>query len=429
MSTLLKNTVVVDLQSPYHGQTVDIRIQDDQIVEIGSDLEASKTEDVYDLGGASISPGWVEMHSDFADPGFEERESLVSGAMAALRGGFSTVCITPNTHPVIQSKSDIEYIYSKGASLPVNLFPIGALSKNLEGDEMTEMYDMFSSGAVAFSDGKKPVANPNLLKMALQYAIPHEMTVVNFPFEPRLAVGGQVNEGHVGTYLGMKGIPNLSEELMVARDIELLEYSGGKLHLSSISTRGSVERIRAAKAKGLNISCDVNVYNLVLIDEVVSEYDALFKVLPPIRSEDDRLALIEGVVDGTVDAVAVDHIPFDEEHKKCEFQNASFGMAYIEHAFGLYGAQLSNHISLERWVQCLTQGPREAYGLGTISILEGSPAELTVFSPDEEWSDNKMNVESAAWNQPFIGQVLKGRAKGVYNKGWYTTSSVEAAQN
>lgn len=418
-SILLRSARVIDTRSPYHNSVVDILIKDEQIVGIGENLEVDDTTIVHDLSGASISPGWVEMHSNFADPGFEEREHIISGANAALKGGFSTVCLTPSTSPIIQSKSDIEYIYAKAQGTPINLFPLGALSKNMAGEEMTEMYDMFGAGAVGFSDDKNPVKNPNLLRMALLYAKPHEMPVVDFPFEPLLASAGQMNEGHTGTYLGMKGIPNLSEELVVARDLELAAYTEGHIHLSSISTKGSVNRIRTAKENGIHVTCDVNLYNLILTDEVLKEYDSMYKVLPPLRSTEDKEALIAAVNDGTIDAIAVDHIPFDVENKKCEFEHASFGMAYLEHAFGLYGSHLSESISLERWVECVAHGPRDAYNLGAIEMVEGSPAEFTIYNENTAWTDDASNIASLAYNQPFTGKSLKGKVIGIFNKGEY----------
>lgn len=418
MSTLLRNVKVVDPRSPYHNSVVDIFISDEQIKAIGEELDVEASE-VIDLQGMSVSPGWVELHSNFADPGNEERENLESGSAAALKGGFTTVCTSPDTAPAVQSKSDIEYVYSRAERFPINLFPMGALSKNLKGEEMTEMFDMFSAGAVAFTDDIHPVRNPNLLKMSLLYAKPEGMPIVDFPFEPALANEGQMNEGHTGTYLGMKGIPNLSEELIVARDLEILAYTEGHLHLSRISTAGSVERIRKAKANGLHVTCDVNLYNLLLTDSALHDYDSMFKVLPPLRSEDDRKALIEAVNDGTIDAIAVDHIPFDVEKKKCEFQNASFGMAYIEQAFSLYITELANDISLDRWVQCVAHGPREAYALGTIDIVEGAPAELTIFDTETDSTLDRNNTASIAYNQPFLNKPTHGKVFGIFNKGSY----------
>lgn len=422
-ATILRNVRVIDPRSPYHDQVVDIHVSDDQIQAIGANLPDQKGAEEIDLQGMMLSPGWVEMHSDFADPGSEERENLISGSSAALRGGFSTVCLSPSTKPIIQSKSDIEYIYAKAQATPINLFPIGALSQDLKGVEMTEMFDMFSAGAVAFSDDVHPITNPNLLKMALLYAKPNEMTIVDFPFEPNLAVGGQMNEGHTGTYLGLKGIPNLSEELIVARDLELLEYTEGHLHLSRISTKGSVERIRQAKQRGLHVTCDVNLYNLLLTDSALHDYDSMYKVMPPLRGEEDRAALIAAVNDGTIDAIAIDHIPMDVEKKKCEFQNASFGMAYLEHAFGLFGAELLKEISINTWIERLTHGPRESYGLGSIEIVEGSPAEFTIFDTTTGWSDQSLaDTGSLAYNQPFIGKPLVGKVFGVFNKGQYVST-------
>lgn len=416
-STLLRKVRVVDTRSPYHDQVVDIRIQDEQITSIAESIEPLKGENTIDLEGYNVSPGWVEMHSDFADPGNEERENLQSGAAAALKGGFSSICITPGTRPVIQNKSDIEYIYGKSAQLPVNLLPLGALSRDMAGEEMTEMYDMHLSGAVAFSDDFNSIDNPNLLKMALLYGKPNQLTIVNFPFEKRLASGGQMNEGHTATYLGLKGIPAMSEELMVSRDLEVLSYTEGHLHISRVSTAGSVDRIRKAKANGYHVTCDVNLYNLLLVDSALHEYDSVYKVLPPLRTEEDRLALIEGVNDGTIDAIAVDHTPMDVEHKKCEYQNAAFGMAYIEQAFGLYGSELTKSISLEKWVECLSHGPRESYGLGQVNVVEGSPAELTVFDPNHAWTSHQNDSSSLAYNQPFLNKPLMGKAFGIFNKG------------
>ncbi len=423
-ATILRNVSVCDPRSPYHGQVVDIKVADDQILAIGESLEAAKGDIEHDLQGLNVSPGWVELHSNFGDPGNEERESIISGSMAALKGGFSTVCLSPSTEPILQSKSDIEYIYAKSQNVPVNLFPIGALSKGLKGEEMTEMFDMYSAGAVAFSDDLNSIQNPNLLKMALLYAKPNGMTVIDFPFEKQLASGGQMNEGHTGTYLGLKGIPNLSEEMIVGRDLELLEYTEGHLHISRISTKGSVERIRAAKNKGLHVTCDVNLYSLILTDAALHDYDTNYKVLPPLRSEDDRKELIAGVLDGTIDAIAVDHIPMDIEQKNCEFQNSAFGMAYLEHAFGIYGTELKKDIPIEVWVEKLAHGARESYGLGTIEIVEGAPAEFTLFDTDTNWSDaERAETESIAFNQPFIGKPLSGKVFGIFNKGFYASNT------
>ncbi len=418
-TTLLRNVRIVDTHSPYHNEVVDIRVQDEQIVAISHSLASQDNETEIDLEGLSLSPGWVELHSDFAEPGHEERETLQSGSNAALKGGFSSVCISPSNQPATQSKSDIEYFYGRAQQLPINLLPIGCLSRDQKGEEMTEMFDMHIAGAVAISDDFRPIDNPNLLRMALLYAKPNDITVVDFPFEEKLAAGGQMNEGHTATYLGLKGIPNLSEEMNVARDLELLAYTEGHLHLSRISTAGSVDRIRKAKAGGLHVTCDVNLYNLLLVDSALHSYDSEFKVLPPLRSEEDRKALIEGVLDGTIDAIAVDHKPMDVERKKCEFQNADFGMAYIENAFGLYGADLMSEIPIERWVECVTHGPRDAYGIGSVSIVEGAPAEFTIFDTQTAWTLTKDSASSIAYNQPFLNKPLQGRAFGIFNKGQY----------
>ncbi|MCT4622021.1 MAG: dihydroorotase, partial [Schleiferiaceae bacterium] len=327
------------------------------------------------------------------------------------------VVLTPQTQPVLQSKDGIEYIYRKADEQSIHLLPLGATTKNLEGKELSELYDMHQSGAVGFYNGKNSIENPNVQKLALLYARTFNAPVFTFPNQKNLSENGQMNEGETSTYLGLKGLPSLSEEITIQRDIYLCEYCESAIHFTSISSAKSVELIREAKARGLNVTCDVNLYNLVLTDEELTSYDTRYKVLPPLRTNDDRLALIEGLKDGTIDAIAVDHIPQDIELKKCEFEHAAFGMRGLETALGLYGKQLAETLGWENWVNWISHNPRNILGSSQISINNGSIAELTLFNPNADWKIDIKSLKPTSENNPFYKSDLKGKAFGIVNKG------------
>jgi dihydroorotase len=413
MKHLFTQVNVVDTSSPYHGETVNILIEADQIVAIGAEVTDAKAK-IIEGNGACISPGWVELHSNFCDPGYEEREDLKSGAKAAARGGFTSVVLTPATNPVIQAKADIEYLLKKGDDTAINIYPLGALSRNLQGQELTEMYDMAQAGAVGFYDDKHAIKNPNLLKLAMLYTREFAPIMVH-PRHPDLTEGGQMNEGPTSTYLGLKGIPAFAEELTIARDLFIAEYTARGLHFAGISTKGSVELIRQAKARGLAVTADVNFYNLILTETALKEYDTNFKVNPPLREQEDVDALLEGLKDGTIDAIAIDHVPQDVERKRCEFDLASFGMAAIESAFTALHPAIAQ-IGLATAIEKLTHGPRAVLNLPKIRIAEGSIAELTVFNPDALVNSTHAKPLSLAANNPFWGKPGKGGVLGIFNK-------------
>jgi dihydroorotase len=414
MKHLFKHVQVVDSKSPYNGQAVDILIDNDQIIAIGEDLEDSNAK-IITLENASVSPGWVELHSNFCDPGFEEREDIESGASAAASGGFTSVCLVASTNPVVETKADIEYLIKKGDATALNIYPLGAVSVGLKGEQLTEMYDMHRAGAVGFYDDKEAILNPNLLKLAMLYSKEFAPIMVH-PRHPDLTAGGQINEGATSTYLGLKGIPAFAEELMIARDLYIARYTNASLHFAGVSTKGSVDLIREAKERGQSVTADVNFYNLILDDSLLGEYDTNFKVNPPLREREDIDALIEGVKDGTIDAIAIDHIPQDIERKRCEFEHAAYGMAAIECAFGLL-APLVKTVGIEKLINKLTYGPRSVLDLPKVSIIEGSIAELSFFNPKQNWTLERKAAKSRAANNPFIGQELEGRVLGTFNKG------------
>ncbi|MBT8395184.1 MAG: amidohydrolase family protein, partial [Bacteroidia bacterium] len=352
--------------------------------------------------------GWFDSSVCFGEPGFEERETIKNGLETAAYSGFSAVAVNPNTNPVIDSNADIAFLQSKAKGHGVALYPIGSLTKGSQGKELAELYDMQNAGAVAFNDYKSSTSNSNLLKLALQYASGFNGLVCSFPQNNSIAGIGVMNEQEMSTSLGLKGIPNLSEELQIVRDLFLLEYTNGKLHIPTISTAKSVELIREAKAKKLNVSCSVAVHNLCLSDSLVSEFDTRYKVLPPLRTESDIKALIKGVKDGTIDMVTCDHNPLDQELKRVEFDHASYGTIGLESAFGA----LQNKFTLKKTIEILTKG-KERFGLETNSINIGNKLNITLFNPDLNYVFSDDNIISKSKNAIFEKQNLKGKAYGI----------------
>lgn len=408
---------VIDRQSPYHNQTVNILVDGDMIVAIGPDVDDEKAKKIA-VNGACVSPGWVELHSNFGDPGMEEREDIKTGASAAAAGGFTGVALSPATYPVIQTKADIEYVLNRADDTPINIYPLGALSRDLKGEELTEMYDMQQAGACGFYNDKYPVQNANLLRLALLYG-GNMAPIFVHPRQKDLTIGGQMNEGHTSTYLGLKGIPSFAEEIMISRDLFISQYTQTPIHFAGISTAGAVQLIREAKQNGLPITADVNFYNLVLTDDVLKDYDTNYKLNPPLRTAYDCKALIEGLKDGTIDAIAADHVPHDVEHKVCEFDNAAFGMAAIESMFGALHPVI-NEIGLELVLEKLTIGPRAILKLPAIRIAEGNIAEVTFFRPHEQFMLTKSGSHSKAANNPYISRLITGTVVGIFNKQIFT---------
>lgn len=416
MSILLRKVKIIDSKSPYNGLVKDVLIHNDQIVQIDDNIEAS-TRNTIEEDGLCVSPGWFEMHANFCDPGNEHKEDIDSGSLAAVFGGFTSVALTPETEPVIQTKNDIEYLYKKAESQAINIYPLGASTANLNGKKLTELYDMYQAGALGFYNGKKALKNPNMQKLVFLYTRTFQAPVLVFPNETDLSDQGQMNEGETSTALALKGIPNLAEEIAINRDLYLAKYAESPVHFTSVSTRGGVELIRKAKDQGASVTCSVNLYSLVLTDEILSTYDTRYKVLPPVRNESDRLALLEGIKDGTIDAISIDHIPQDVEVKKCEFENAAFGMRGLETAFGIYSKYLSKEISLEKWVDLASHNPREILDAPKISLNEGNIAELTLFKQKSKWTLTKEKIKLRSTNNPFANEELSGKPFGIINKG------------
>ncbi|MBL4662279.1 MAG: dihydroorotase [Flavobacteriaceae bacterium] len=409
MKTLLKSAIIVDPTSKHHGKKRDVLIDKGIIKKIAATITEAGAKTIS-LKNLHISQGWFDPSTSFGEPGYEERENLDNGLKTAAMSGFTAVAVNSNTHPVTQSKSHVKFLKSKAEGNPVTLLPIGALTLESNGQDLAELFDMHNEGCIAFYDYKKPVANANMLKIALLYAQNFNGLVQSFPFDVSVAKNGVVNEEENSTRLGLKGIPALSEELQITRDLYLLEYTGGRLHIPTISTEKSVRLIKEAKKKGLNISCSVSINNLCLTDDLLENFDTNYKVLPPLRTSKDVKALLKGLKDGTINGVTSDHNPIDVEHKRIEFDHAYFGSIGLENCFGaLLGAT-----DMETTIQGLT-GLKNVFGIEENTIKEGEIANITMFSPVNEWLFTEESILSTSKNSAFLGHKMKGNVYGIYN--------------
>lgn len=411
MQILLKNARIFD--GTPEIRTQDILIQHGIIEAMGDKIQAPSGADVWESPELSVSPGWLDIGVYAADPGYEHREDMNTAAAAAAAGGFTAMACFPNTDPALHTKSEILYVKNKSADLPVHCYPIGAVSQDCAGKDLAELFDMHAAGAVAFSDGKRAVQDAGLLLRALQYAKAFNGLVLNVPHHNTIAAGGQMHEGVMSTSLGLKGLPALAEELMVQRDLSLLEYSGGRLHIHLVSTAKSVEMIRTAKKAGLPVTCSVAVANLCFSDEKLIDFDSNWKVVPPLRSQSDSRALIDGISDGTIDFICSNHTPWHEEAKNLEFPYADFGMIGLETVFALCRTFLKKTLTVEKLVEKMCLAPRQILGLPTPKIAPGERAELTVFDPNAEWVLEEKDIRSKSRNTPLIGQTFKGKVLGI----------------
>ena len=405
----IKSAIIVDPSNKnLHLKKRDILIKDGVIDKIAARIEVPSKAVKINFPNLHVSLGWFDSGVSFGEPGFEERETIAHGLQVAGKSGFTELILNPNTYPLPDSSGAIVFLKNASKNAVSSLYPLGTLTVRSEGKELAELYDMKNAGAIGFYDYKSPVANSNLMKIALQYAQNFGGMVYSFPLDLEIASKGVVNEGPVSTRLGLKGIPAIAEELQVARDLSILEYTGGSLHIPTISSAQSVALIEAAKKKGLDVSCSVALHNLWFDDEALEGFDSNYKVLPPLRDKNDIKALVKGLKSGVIDMVTTDHSPMDIEEKRVEFDYAAYGTLGLEHAFGI----LNSMMGMERAISLLTKG-RERFGIPTPKLTTGSNANLTLFNPDPENVVTKDDIVSTSKNSMFIGESLKGQVYGV----------------
>jgi len=419
MKVLIKQATIVQPSSPLNGLVKDIFITNGTITNIADNI-TEPADTLIEQQNLHISIGWMDTYSHFCDPGHEYRETLETGANAAAAGGFTDVLVLPNTSPVVHNKSQVEYIIQKAKQFVTNIHPLGAVTKNAEGAELAEMYDMKQSGAIAFTDGTNSIQSPGLLLKALQYVLPFNGVIIQVPDDKSINPQGLMNEGIISTQLGLPGKPAIAEELMIARDIELVRYTGSKIHFTGVSTRKGIELITEAKTNKLQVSFSVTPYHAFFCDEDVTQYDTNLKVNPPLRTREDMMAVREAVIHGDADAIATFHIPQNYDGKVCEFEYAKNGMIGLETLFGVIGKCLPvkthpGNWSLDTLISLLTVSPRTIFNMPVPEIKEGATASLTLFDPAAEYLFTENMIASKSSNTPFIGKTLKGKVFGIIN--------------
>ena len=409
MSIILKSAKVINAESKYNGTKQDILISEGKIVKIAKSIEIDSAQ-VIKIENLHVSVGWLDSSVSFGEPGYEERETIEHGALVASKSGFTDVILNPNTDPVLDKQTDISFVKLKSKNSTCRIHPLGALSISSKSVDMAELFDMKNAGAVGFYDFKKPIKNSNLLKTSLLYSQSFDSLIMSFPLDESIAKNGIINEGVISLNYGIKGIPNFSEEVQINRDLQILEYTGGRLHIPTISTKKSVELIKNAKSKGLKVTCSVAIHNLIFNETKLKDFDTRFKVLPPLRSENDRLALIEAVDKGIIDLVTSDHTPIDVENKKTDIDNSKFGTIGLESFFG----SLLTIFSLEKTIEILTRG-KDIFKIEKTTLNEGSLAKLSLFTVSDEYEFSKENILSKSKNSAFLGLKMKGIPIGIIN--------------
>ncbi len=417
MKILIQSAKIISKGSPHHLKKRNVLINSGRIAEIGDkNYQADK---VIDAEGMVLSAGWMDLSAYCGDPGLEHKEDLVSISKAAAAGGFTEIVLLPNTQPTVQSKNEVSYITQNNASRLVQLHPMAAVTKSCKGEELTEMIDLHEAGAIAFSDGLKSIWHTDLFLKALQYLQKFNGVLIDHPEDKWLSLFGQMHEGITSTALGLKGIPRIAEEVAVRKNLELLEYAGGRLHIAHISTARSVEMIRTAKKKGLQVTCDITGYQALLDDSSLNDFDTNYKLSPPLREKSDNDALIKGLKEGVIDILTTGHLPQDDESKLLEFDQADVGMINLQ-TFASQIASLSKSVEMEALIEKVTSAPRALLNMEVPKIEEEAKANLTLFDPNAEWTFTAKSNLSKSKNSPWLEKELKGRAVAVFNnnKHW-----------
>ncbi len=412
MNALIKQATIICSSSPFHCQVKDVLIVNGIIKAIEDEILAENTQTITG-NNLHLSIGWMDIFADFAEPGNEHRETLESGANAAAAGGFTDVMLVPDTLPTVSSKAQVEFLIERAKTLPINIHPIGSVTKNNDGAALTEMYDMHNSGAVAFSDGKKSIQQSGLLLKALQYVSAKNSVIIQLPDDQSISEGGLMNEGVMSTKLGIPGNPAMAEEVMIARDIALLNYTDSHLHITGVSTKKGIDLIKNAKNEGLYITCSVTPYHLFFSEDDLVEYDTNLKVNPPLRTKEDVAALQDALRLGDIDCIASHHSPQCADDKICEFEYARNGMITLQTVYGILNGILNDTDLL---VKMLTEQNRKIFGLTIPSVEVDAPASISIFEPDTKYFFEEKAILSKSKNSPFVGKEMKGKVIGTINK-------------
>jgi len=408
MTILIRQAKIVDPSSPYHGTIQDILIKDGIIAEIGA-IDPSDANRIIESNKLHASPGWVDLFAHFGDPGLEHKETIETGVQAAAAGGYTEVMLLPNTIPVVSGKSQVEYIIQRSRNAIVKVHPMGTITKQAEGKELAEMYDMRSAGAVAFTDGLHPVQSAGLMLKALQYVKAFNGTLIQLPDHNGINPGGLINEGIVSTGLGLPGKPMIAEEIQVTRDLQLADYTGSSIHFTGVTSPKSIEEILRAKEKGINVTCSLTPAHLFFTDEDLTSYDTHLKIFPPLRTPAVRSYLQEAIVKGVIDCMASHHLPHETDSKQCEFESAQPGMISLETAYAATNTALNGQLTAERWVEMVCTKPREIFQLDKPSLQKGERVNLTLFDPEAIVHFSKEDIRSKSKNSPYLNQALKGK--------------------
>lgn len=413
---ILRNVKIIDPKSQYHNKKQDLLIEDGVIKKIANKVEISSPFFETKIKNLHASPGWLDLHARFGEPGYEYRETINTGLQAAGQGGFTAVVLMPSTNPPIQKKSDINFLLNKSQNHIVDIFPTGCITKDCQQQEISEMYDMYKHGAVAFTDDKKTIQNAMLMNIALEYSKNFNGLIMSSCLDPNLNKFGQINEGTISTQMGLAPSPELAEYMMVMRDLALLDYTKAKLHISTISSKKSLTQIKRAKKEKLNVSTDVAAHQLILSEKNFEHFDSNLKLMPPLRDEQTRKSLIKGIIDGTIDAISSDHTPIEIEGKKCEFERAEFGMIGLETVFPIINTVLKDKLEISKIIDLISTNPRKILNRPCPKIDINEKANITLFDPIKEWQYKEDMIVSKSKNTAFINQKFTGKVLGIINK-------------
>ncbi|MDA8596151.1 dihydroorotase [Flavobacteriaceae bacterium] len=412
-STLIKEALIHDPSSPFHLQRKDLLIENGEFVAIKDHIDSLPEYRVIEYKNLHISQGWMDASVSFGEPGLEERETLVHGCEVAAKSGFTQIGLNLDTEPSGDHQATLNFVINKTQNSTTTVYPIGNLSKFGKAEELAELFDLKNNGAIAFGDYNQPISNDLLMKICLQYAQNFDGLILSFPQNKSIAANGLVNESEESIQLGMKPNPILAETMQISRDLFLLEYTGGKLHIPTISSKESLELIKSAKNRGLNVSCSVAVHHLFMNDSEIASFDSNTKVNPPLRSEQDRKALVQGIKDGSIDFIVTDHRPIDIEHKKVAYNQADYGSIGLESAFGA----LNSILELSEFLPKITSDVKNRLGLQTSPIDLGQKAEISLFNPEGKSVFSQTDILSTSKNSIFLNKELKGEVYGVINAG------------